>query len=458
MKQLNKLFSVVAVSAVLFSGAVQAAVSLAEAEKLKNELTPYGAERAGNDDGSIPAWTGGITEPPAGLGYEGDGDHHPDPYADDKVLYKITKDNMAQYSDQLSTGIQAMLEQYGDSFFLNVYNSRRSHAAPKWVYDNTFTNATKASLAAEGNGVNGAYAGIPFPIPKTGQEVIWNHLMRYNGLSRSMRQHWFQVEANGNKSEVYADSSFLFPYYDKDGSIESWNGDIMLVNFEYLYPSRRKGEYVLFRDPANQVDNKRNAWRYLPGARRVRRAPTLSYDTPMGPSGSRTVDDTRMFNGAIDRYNWTLVGKQEMYVPYNTYKLEHDSVKLDTLLTSKHLNPDYMRYEKHRVWVVDAELKEGKRHVYGKRRFYIDEDSWVALLSDTYDNRGNLWRVSVNPVKNLYEAPLTDGKSLVIHDLQTASYQALGMHNDDPSYMKTQIEPIEDKYFTPSALRKRARR
>ena len=76
-----------------------AAVSAAEAAKLGAELTPLGAVKAGNADGSIPAWEGGLTSAAqAGFPNYRPGQHHPDPYASDKPLYTVTSANMAQMS------------------------------------------------------------------------------------------------------------------------------------------------------------------------------------------------------------------------------------------------------------------------------------------------------------------------------------------------------------------------
>ena len=456
--KLFKSITLVSSAMAMFFSAANAAVPAEEAAKLGGELTPFGAIQAGNADGSIPAWQGGITEPPSGLGYEGDGDHHPDPFADDEVLFKIDATNAAEHADKLSDGVKAMLEQYKDTFYLNVYQSRRTHAMPEWVYDNTKKNAVNAELVEGGNGVVGAYGGVPFPMPATGQEVVWNHLMRYTGAYRSYIQTWVHKDPGGAETIEVADAEMQLPYYDKDGNIDDWNGEILLLNFRYKEPGRKKGEFIMFREAANALESPRRAWRYLPGARRVRRAPTIAYDSPIGPVGSRTVDDTRAFNGAIDRYDWKLIGKQEMYIPYNSYNLESDQLKLSDILTPKHINQEHARWELHRVWVVEATIADGKRHVYAKRRFYIDEDSWSAVLIDAYDTRGNLWRVTNNHVKNLYENPYTDGKTLVIHDLQAGSYQALGLHNEQSFYMYTQKPMRDDSYFTPAKLRTRAKR
>jgi hypothetical protein len=159
-----------------------------------------------------------------------------------------------------------------------------------------------------------------------------------------------------------------------------------------------------------------------------------------------------MFNGAPDRYNWKLVGRKEMIVPYNAYKLHSDEVQYKDILTPKHINPDLARYELHRVWVVDATLREGTSHIYSRRTFYIDEDSWQILAVDQYDRRGNLWRVSEGFPINYYDVP-TLWTTLEVHtDLQAGRYLVIGLDNESRMYDFNLKRTAKD--YTPAALRR----
>jgi Protein of unknown function (DUF1329) len=456
----NHLLKPIFVVTLLLSLSSLANITLAksskeQAQKLNSTLTPVGAERAGNSDGAIPAWTGGITEPPVGFS---PGMHHPDPYAADEVLLTIDAENMAQYAQKLPEGAQALLKKYPQTFKINVYPTRRSYAAPQWVYNNTYNNALSAELVDGGNGVKGAFGGIPFPIPSSGQEAIWNHLLRFRGSQRVQNEHWIHVYPSGKRIEESALSYFRFPYYQKDLNESTYGGDIMQFDVQWTSPSRKKGERLMIREAVDQVDSPRQAWRYLPGARRVKRAPTFAYDTPIGPQGSRTMDDTHIFNGAIDRYNWELLGKKEMVIPYNIYKLE-SQVSFDEILHPYHLNPEYVRWELHRIWLVRATLKEGARHIYAERTFYLDEDSWAAAMIDVKDGRGAMWRVTMAGLKNYYDVLMMDSKSVVYHDLQSQAYQAAGFHNEDEEFMDLTESALKpDDYYKPAALRRRAKR
>ena len=213
----------------------------------------------------------------------------------------------------------------------------------------------------------------------------------------------------------------------------------------------------MFKDPLNQSASPRMAWQYLPGQRRVRRAPQVAYDTPdSGAGGTATFDQSYVFNGALDRYDWKLVGKKEVYIPYNNYQA--DIVSLDELLTPHHLNPDHVRFELHRVWVIEATLKQGKRHSIARRTIYFDEDSWVASMSDNYDGHDNLWRLAITTMKNNYELPGVVQRLNQFYDFTLDFYCINPLYND-PSYNAFVYElKVEPNFFGPEQVRRMGRR
>lgn len=454
LQSLPALLYGLALASLVTANVGTAAVTEQDAARLDGELTPMGAIRAGNKDGSIPAWDGGITTPPAG--YQ-PGDHHPDPFAADQPLYSITAANLGQYRDKLTAGHIALLEAYPDSFHMNVYPTRRSAAFPQRIYDATRANASRAQLVADGNGVDNAIVGVPFPIPANGAEAIWNHILRYRGDTVG---RWI-AQAVPTRSGKYTlvkfedESDFL---YSKPGAeFDKLDNVIVYYKQKVIAPARLAGYILLVHETLNQVKQPRNAWTYNTGQRRVRRAPNVAYDNPGTASdGMRTSDQLDMFNGAPDRYNWKLEGRKELIVPYNAYKLHSDQVSYDDILTAKHINPDLARYELHRVWVVEATLKEGTNHIYPRRTFYIDEDSWQILAVDQYDRRGNLWRVSEGFPINYYDVP-TLWSTLEVHtDLQAGRYLAIGLDNESRMYDFNLKRSAQD--FTPAALRREGTR
>ncbi|MGM0563353.1 MAG: DUF1329 domain-containing protein [Pseudomonadota bacterium] len=440
------------------STAANAAISETEASKLGKQLTPMGAIQAGNEDGTIPAWTGGVNTPPKGFR---SGGHHPDPFANDEVLFKITADNYQEYAEKLTEGQKEMFELYPDTFYMNVYPTRRSAAYPDRIYDATREAATSAALLPEGNGVTGSdnWAGIPFPIPETGVEVIWNHILRYRGTGAAKRQI---VQAVVNRDGGYNLVKFedeFYPVYADPGITEDQLDNIIIYFKQHVIsPARLAGGILLVHETLNQEKEHRKAWVYNPGQRRVRRAPNVAFDNPREASdGLATSDQFDMYNGSPERYNWELKGRQETFIPYNSYKLHSDSVTYDDVLSPLHINPELVRYELHRTWVVESTLKESQRHIYKRRTFYVDEDSWQVASVDIYDNRDELWRVSNGHIITYYDIP-TAWTTVEEHvDLQSGRYLVIGMNNEEPSTYTFGLDRTAADY-QPSSLRRAGRR
>ena len=433
-----------------FAAPVAAELSAADLAKLGTTLTPMGGEKAGNAAGTIPAWDGGITRPAAGYQV---GKHYPDPFPNDRPLFTITGANADQYRAQLTDGQMAMLKKY-PSYKMVVYPTRRSASAPEGHYRETKECAAKAKLAPGGNGVTGCMGGVPFPIPKDGNEAIWNALLRYRGDTFAM--HWSQAAVT--RGGDYALVKFEYEYDFSYGNLSKSAGqreDNKVLNYvqRTTAPARLAGQILLVHETVDQTKEPRSAWTYNPGQRRVRLAPNVAYDNPgTAADGLRTNDDFGMYNGATDRYNWKLVGKREMYVPYNSYKLSDPKLKYSDLLKPGHLNQDLARYELHRVWVVEATLKPGTSHIYSKRVFFLDEDSWIPVASDKYDGRGELWRVAEQHSENWYNVPMVFPTVEVHNDLQSGRYLAMGLRNEETVI----YQPLQGKTpgdYTPGSLR-----
>jgi len=444
--------------ALTFLGASPAwsAITPEEAAKLGNELTPLGAEKAGNADGTIPEWTGGIKSPAdAGVPNYRTGQHHPDPFANDKPLFTITADNMGQYAAKLTEGHKKLLTQYKGTYKMIVYPTRRSAAFPQRIYDATKRIATTAKLAPGGNGVTGAVEGIPFPIPKEGVEVFWNHVLRYRADTAQRQIGQAAVEAGGNYTPVKFRDEFLFQYSVPGMTEQQLDNVIAFFIQETIAPARYAGEILLVHETLDQSKENRRAWVYNPGQRRVRRAPNVAFDNPgTNADNQRTSDQYDMYNGSPERYDWKLVGKKEIYVPYNSYKLHSNTLKYSDILKKNHINQDHARYELHRVWVVDSTLKPGTSHVYSRRTLYVDEDSWQILAVDCYDRRGNLYRVQEGHVINYYELPNLWTTLELVMDLSNGRYLALGLQNEEGRSYDFTIKRTPADY-QPNALQRR---
>ncbi|MCB1701002.1 MAG: DUF1329 domain-containing protein [Pseudomonadales bacterium] len=427
----------------------QAAVSPEDAARLGKTLTPMGAEMAGNEDGSIPPWDPVGTPVPAN--FVPGSDNYVDPYADEKPLYTINANNWEQYAEFLTVGTKAMFEKYGaDGWEMHVYPTHRGTVRPDWFYANTLKNATGATLVADGQKIEGSYPGVPFPIPQSGLEVMWNHMVRY-AEPASQTYDTYYVDSSGNRvlaTSAYSTSVYpMFTTPDEPVGEKSWT----MLRINYDAPARRAGEILLVHEPgADYTEGKgRSAWQYLTGQRRVRLAPAVSFDTPNpGVAGTSTYDDSFIYNGSPERFNWHLVGKREIIIPASSYKFVFES-KLEDALGDKFLKPEYIRWEKHRVWVVDSTLKEGQRHLYSRRTFYLDEDSWVAAAGEMYDGRGQLWRLQYLYGANLYDRKTGYGSAYGAYDLLQNIYNLNGKLI--PGRFRNGVEQNE-KYFTPKGM------
>ncbi len=437
--------AVVATLAMAAAGTALAKVSAEEAAKLGNTLTPGGAEKAGNADGSIPAWTGGLTSKVK---------RGTNPFADEKPLYVITNANKDQYKALLSPGQMALLAKYPDTYNMPVYPTHRTAVLPQRIYDKVKENATSAELVnlAPTNFVE----SVPFPIPQNAAEIIWNHELRYRGgaFKRDIMQA--AVQRNGSYTPVKMTEEIIKPWYLTDGYDAEKDGNIILYMKQAIKaPARLTGTTLLVLETLDQVKQPRLAWIYNSGQRRVRRAPQVAYDGPgTAADGLRTADNWDLFNGALDKYDWKLVGKQEMLIPYNSY--DFTNAKYDDLLQAGHVNPDLTRFEKHRVWVVEATLKEGERNIYAKRVFYVDEDNWQIGVADYYDGRNELWRVGLHNAIQYTEVDMPFSAGEVIHDLQSGRYIAMSLVNEEKGYTFNHKASHGD--FTPAALRRDSKR
>ena len=426
-----------------------------EHSKLGSEKsTPVGAERGANAAGTIPAWKGGITTPPAAYT---PGDRLADPFANDQVLFRIDATNMAQYANALTAGQQALLSTHPDSWHMNVYESRRTAAYPGTVYKALENNAITAKVVDEGAGaVEQSAVTSPFPAPKTGLEVIWNHNLRWRGIHVSRMDGTAAVTRRGNYTLVVQEEEWAIPYAREDvGEFRSSFPNLLLaLRKRVIAPGFVAGNGLLTIDSINHNATPRENWLYSPDLRRVLRAPFSGHDNPAPNSdGLRFADESDMFNGSPAVFDWQLIGKREVYIPYNAYRLHSGSLHAEDVLMQHHLNPDHLRYELHRVWVVEGTVKTGsgaRGHRYSKRVFYVDEDSWQIAAADNYDKDGNLWRVSEGHMINYYQVPVPWYSLLAYYDLKERRYLVNGLDNQRrESVFDSDFNP---RLFGPNAL------
>lgn len=441
----------------LISACALASATATEQEiaRLGKDLTPVGAEKAGNKDGSIPPWNGGLVSAPAGWK---PGQKRIDPFKDDKPLFSIDASNADQYKNKLSEGQLALLKTL-KGYRMDVYPTRRSCGFPDFVYERSKVNARQAKLAANGWGLEKAIgAAVLFPIPKSGAEAMWNHKLRYMGEGRI--EYYATIFSNKNGfTPLVQDQWVTVPFHSRDnkGVEEVDHVEVKLLN-GVVAPAARTGELILVHWNMNATND---AWLYFPGQRRVRRAPTFAYDNPVpGYENLETVDQYPMYAGVMDRYDWKLVGKQEMVIPYNSWNWIDKSRKYTEIYGPDFINRDLVRYEQHRVWKVEATLKEGMRHIFPKRVFYLDEDSWGLMVVDNYDAQGKVWRVQESSLIVAPEIPACVSQEFMGYDLNVGRYIAENATQERPEtdWLAGREGRIDKSKFNSDGLRRAGER
>ncbi len=439
-----------ALAFVLVATSASAKVSPEEAAKLGNELTPWGAEKAGNAAGTIPAWT------PAQQRGKLSGEYPSNPEFDkEKPLYTITKANMAQYADKLSAGHKYLLKTY-DTYKMNVYPSHRVVAYPEFIYKATKENAVTCELVGVDN-PNNCKQGFLYPIPKSGAEVIWNHRVKYrqSHVRRSNNQMIVQTDGTFQFTRVVEDVSFYYAVEKNPVPLTKDSG-LFIKYFSLITdPPRMSGTMILVHERAGSGDEGRQAWLYAPALKRIRRAPTVCCDNPYeGTDGHEFYDQVDMFNGILDRFTWKIVGKKELYIPNNSNLIGGPKVKYKDMAKPRHLNQDLPRYELHRVWVVEANLRQGTSHTFAKRTFYVDEDGWQIALIDNYDANGDLYQFQEGHVVFAYNVMTTGTVPEVIYHFTTGRYFITALANEDKPNDFT--VNFEDSYYEATSVQKRA--
>ncbi len=420
-----------------------------DADRLGKDLTPIGAIRAGNKDNSIPMWQADKFTAKQHQQWLQD-------IEKEKPLYTITSNNHKKYEGMLSDGLKNFFENHPNTFYMPVYKSHRTALQPQWTYDNARKNVANAKLSDSGDEILQAYAGTPFPIPETAQQIIWNHQTRWKGVFINLHLYEITVFPNLVKDSLETNIETYAVFYDPNRTTPELNWRNTYYFSYILGPSRLAGGGLLIHESLQPKRKPRQSWIYVAGERRMRRMPVMGYDAPLfNAEAIRVADEIDIFNGPLDRYDWTLKGRREMLIPYNNQKMRYNRCDDENALNPYHITPNAMRFEKHRVWVVEANLKAGQRHTYKRRIFYIDEDTWSIALVDIYDKHDELYRFTMRFSAYYEEMPGTFSALDAYHDLQKGSYFLQCSAGGGTSFSQ---QPPPNGYFSPTNIRQRYKR
>ena len=407
----------------------------------------YSMEFNVNDTGDrVP-----IKEPVSG--YNSNNGEYKDPFSDDSVLFQITSENYLNYEKYLTPGQIKMFTSYGSSFFMNVYPSKRSCAVPNEVLE--LSKDGNAKLIDNGEGIEGVVGSIPFPNATEPLHHVWNHILRYRGVDIAGGSPYYIVNYNGEKMSGAGKAiakNYWNPFFKPEK--KGLQGKIMS---KVTHPPRLADAGVLVIESLNALATPRRAWVYSPATRRVRRAPDIAYDNYNTFSqGLTTVDSFDGFNGAKDRYTWTSGGTKLKFLPYNNYKFYNKNH--EDVLTALHVNQEFLRYELVRTNVVNADLKQGMRHVLPHRVMYYDYDSHNFMAEDIYDGDKNLIRYRELPLMNFYDEPMCNSIHAATYDFATKKYLLNNVRSVDVPKIQWRLDnPHDEDLFTPSGFKRWAK-
>lgn len=387
-----------------------------ELAQIGTRYTCTGAEMAGTPEGVAPFTGRHLGAMPGMAPTAENGERPQDPYAAEKPLFTITAGNMAKYAEFLTPGQQAMFRKY-PSFRMEVYPSHRDFRYDDAVCHAALHNARNATLEARETKdeaaatrsnqwfidrswlkVHGAVPGaVPFPFPKNGKELVWNLFMAPRPSSVMRETDVAAVYPNGNVLWGAQRAWNYAPLHDARLRRPAYDGVAEYRKAETLAPAREAGTITWYTQIFSLNDANSIVYLWHSPDYRHRRY-RLGPDSPIPPTANTITEDEIR------------------------------------LLTPGHENPDFVRWELRRAWVLDGRLRQKYRHLYPHRTLYIDEDSYQATMSEAFDAKDGIWRF--NWANNLYvggtRTNTWETYSAYYHDLLSGGYTAYDLTQGRP--------------------------
>jgi hypothetical protein len=386
--------------------------------------------------------------------YNPNSNEYVNPFIEDKIQFEINSSNYENYLTQLTDGQIKMFQSYPDTFVMNIYPSRRSCAVPQEVLD--LSKSGNANMIADGEGVDGIVGSIPFPNASEPLHHVWNHILRYRGVDIIGGAPYYVVNPDGSMTQGAGEAiaKNCWNPFVKDNYCKGLQGMLMQ---KVTHPPRLADASLLVIESLNALDNPRKAWVYDPGTRRVRRAPNIAYDYLGSASqGLSTADSFDGFNGAKDRYNWSNVGTELKFMPYNVYDFYNADRK--EVLANFHVNQKYMRYELVKVNIVKAEVKSDKRHIYPHRVMYFDTDSHGMISEEIYDGKKEIMNYRELPLMNFYDEPACLAIHSATYNFATRRYLLNNVRSSEIDKIIWRADkPHDIQLFTPNGLKRYAK-
>jgi hypothetical protein len=295
--------------------------------------------------------------------------------------------------------------------------------------DATLKHAQGVSLSGSGALLN-YHAGVPFPLldladPQAGEKLAWN--LRYRDLGETFESWPTTKEVNASGSVEHFDRGIMrmrFGLYRPDprDNDPQWQaqGVFFKNSFELLAPSDREGVMrilTVYDDdtrPSEQL-------RYSPQTRRTRKE-YVNYLTPIGGAYEVLQEENppSFFHGYLHLYQWTYRGARLMLVPGFAKTAE---------LRFGGKNGWYPEapWELRQVLVLENAPKG--EHPFGRRVYFIDQQTYAPLLTLTYTPAGEFLRLMIivhahpayYPGNERVSLPVLSGASAINYARQRAT-------------------------------------
>jgi hypothetical protein len=327
--------------------------------------------------------------------------------------------------------------------------------------DNMALNVSRAIPEPSGLrfGFTGAYGGYPFPIINTadpmigGAQVIWNHLIGWNDGFQEKATFAGGWVVTGNRVTLTFGSlnRFSCPFFDPNGSPETYDGYFSKLHNYAKTPASANGQEALVWTSSNVLRNPDITWSVVNGQGRVRKAPDEAYDTPSASAdGIGNYDDPSGFEGSPQKYDWNLLGKKEMLIPYNCNNM--CLANASDLVQPGFPNPDLVRWEKHRVWVVEATLHPGERNTTHRRMLYLNEDTYMCNLAEMYDADNNMVKTVTAHNRVVPHLPGTCETGYALWQFAQNAYTLTGFCRVPPYDTREYFGPEAAEFFDPQQM------
>jgi hypothetical protein len=280
---------------------------------------------------------------------------------------------------------------------------------------------------------------------------MWNHVFRWRGGSVERQIVWLPVAATGGSYVVKVRQNIAF---DQQGYMaRPVDGRLYASTAYFSAPPSAIGTRVATWEPIDPAGEARARWVFVPQTLDTRRLPSYDHDTwELFAGGQRTADQNDGWNGSPERYDWKLVGKRELLIGYNAYRIANKTLPYKAIAIAKNVDPELLRYEVHRVWVVEATLRQGRNHRFPKRVFYVDEDTWQVAQEEVYTKDDQLFRFGDHQMMQYYDVQVPWYAATIHHNLAAGSYMVYGLSNMEPVPYRWGFQGRNSDYL-PSNLR-----